>query len=286
MEMPFMPSAIKIQNRGNTYLMSIDKFVDKIHDGKCEELIPLLPDNSIDLVVTSPPYNVDLGNNKYNKNPYDTYQDNKDHKEYIAWLCDIFRLLKPKMVIGGRVCINIGDSRNGSIPTHSDVIQFMTNRLKYLIKTTIIWDKSYLSNRASWGSWKSPSNPSFPTPFEYILVFCNETQHKEGCKTEITVNKDEFITNSLALWKFKSETKMNIKHKHPAMFPIDLPYRLIQQLSYSGDVVLDIFSGMGTTCLAAAMLDRRWIGFELSSDYTERSIDRIRQVTDQERIII
>ncbi len=266
--------------------MSIQDWVNKIHHGDCLELIPKLPDNCIDISICSPPYNIDLGNNKYNKNPYDLYNDNKDHQEYIEWLCSIFEALKPKMVEGGRVCINVGDGRNGAIPTHSDIIQFMTNRLKYLIKTTIVWDKSQIGNRAAWGSWKSPSNPSFPTPFEYVLIFCNETQYKDGAKANITVGRDEFITNSLALWKFKAETKMNIKHKHPAMFPIELPHRLIQQLSYGNDVVLDIFSGMGTTCLAAAILGRRWIGFELSTDYTERSIDRIRQVTDQERIVV
>ena len=95
---------------------------------------PEIPDDFIDLVITSPPYNIDLGKNRYNQNPYDLYQDNKDHKDYIAWLKDIFESLKPKMKSGGRICINIGDGKNGSVPTHSDIIQFMTKdtNLKYL----------------------------------------------------------------------------------------------------------------------------------------------------------
>ena len=180
--------------------MSIGEWINKIHNGYCEKLIPQLPDESIDLVITSIPYNVDLGNNKYNKNSYDLYQDNKPYWKYISWLKNIFSLLKLKMVYGGRVCINIGDKENGKIPTHSDIINFMTNELGYLMKSTIIWNKSQIGNRLSWGSWKSPSNPSFPTPFEYILIFANEDQRKNGDKKLITVSKEEFIENSMALW--------------------------------------------------------------------------------------
>jgi len=257
-------------------------WVNQIHQGYCEDLIIQLPDDSIDLVVTSPPYNVDLGNNKYNKTPYDMYNDNKDHKKFIEELTYVFSLLKSKMVTGGRVCINIGDGKNGRVPTHSDIIQFMTKELKYLIKSIIIWNKNQSSNRATWGTYKSPFNPSFPTTFEYILIFCNETQSKDGNEKDITVYDNEFICNSLALWTFASEHNMK-KFGHPAMFPVELPHRLIQQLSYKGDTVLDIYSGAGTTCLAAAKLGRRWIGFELSDEYVENSRKRLRQYTDQER---
>lgn len=255
--------------------MNIKEWINRIHCGISEDLIPELPDNSIDLVITSPPYNVDV--------PYDNYKDNKDYWEYLSWLKDIFKELKSKLVKGGRVCINIGDKKNGKIPTHSDVIGFMVYDLKYLLKTTIIWNKSQIGNRTSWGSWKNPSNPSFPTPFEYILVFCNESQEKIGKKEAITVSKEEFITNSLALWTFAPEHKMQ-EFGHPAMFPVELPRRLIHQLSYESDIVLDIFSGMGTTCLTAAMLKRRWIGFEMSKHYVIGSEKRIRRYTNQVRL--
>jgi site-specific DNA-methyltransferase (adenine-specific) len=160
----------------------------------------------------------------------------------------------------------------------------MTKDLRYLMKSTIIWNKNQIGNRTSWGSFKSPQNPSFPTPFEFIMIFCKDSQRKVGDKKDITVTKEEFIRSSLASWSFMPETRMNKIYKHPAMFPVELPHRLIQQLSYKGDVVLDIFSGMGTTCLAAAMLERQWIGFELSKDYVTRSRERIRQYFDQERL--
>jgi site-specific DNA-methyltransferase (adenine-specific) len=259
--------------------MSIDKWVGKIHHGDCIKLIPKLPNESIDLVITSPPYNVNLGDNKYKKEKYDIYLDNKDHKEYIDGLESIFGLLKPKMVKGGSICINIGDGKNGKVPTHSDIIQFMTKNLGYLIKTTLIWNKSQIGNRTSWGSWCSPSNPSFPTPFEYILIFCKDTQSKPGKKSLATITEDEFILNSLAIWKIAPESRMK-KFKHPAMFPKELPYRLIQQLSYKNDVVLDIFSGAGTTCLAAEKLSRRWIGFELSYQYVKSAEKRLKKELD------
>ena len=118
-----------------------DRFINEVTCGDSEQLIQELDDNSIDLLITSPPYNVDLGYNAKHKNPYDIYQDNKDHSDYIDWLQRIFGNVKAKMVTGGRVCINIGDGRNGSVPTHSDIIQFMTRELGYIMMATIIWNK-------------------------------------------------------------------------------------------------------------------------------------------------
>ena len=240
-----------------------DRFINEITCGDSEQLVQELDDNSIDLLVTSPPYNVDLGYNKKHKSPYDLYQDNKVHSDYIQWLTRMFENVKPKMVSGGRVCINIGDGKNGSVPTHSDIIQFMTKELGYLLMTTLIWNKNQIGNRTSWGSFQSPSSPSFPSPFEYILVFAKDTKKKEGDKDKITVDKDDFIKNSLGMWNFAPETRQK-KMGLNAMFPVELPKRLIEMLTYGDDVVLDIFSGLGTTCLAAKCLGRHYIGFELS----------------------
>ena len=139
---------------------------------------------------------------------------------------------------------------------------------------TISWNKSQIGNRTSWGSYMSPSSPSFPSPFEYILVFAKDTKKKVGDKDNITVSKDEFIKNSLGMWTFAPETRQK-KMGLNAMFPVELPRRLIQMLSYKNDVVMDIFSGLGTTCLTAKCLERQYIGFELSVDYCKKSRARV-----------
>jgi len=251
-----------------------DNMLNKVINGECEHLIKDLEDNSIDLIVTSPPYNVDLGNNKYHKHPYDLYNDNKDHQEYIDWLCGIFGNIKSKLVTGGRVVINIGDGKNGSVSTHTDIIQFMVKKLNYILMTTIIWNKNQIGNRTAWGSYLSPSSPSFPCPYEFVLVFAKDSKKKAGNKENITVTRDEFINNSKAIWTFAPETKQK-KMGHRAMFPLELPKRCIQMLSFKGDTVLDPFNGLGSTCVAANMLERNYIGFDISEEYCQKARIRI-----------
>jgi site-specific DNA-methyltransferase (adenine-specific) len=246
----------------------------------CLNLIPTLKDKSVNMVITSPPYNVDLGNNKYKKDGYNIYQDNKDHKDYINWLKSVFKALYSKMTDDGRVAINIGDGKNGSIPTHSDVINLMTE-IGYKPYTTIIWNKSQVGNRTAWGSFKSPSSPSFPTPFEYILVFYKK--HRKLQHKGITdIEKQEFIDWSLAIWNFAPETRMK-KIGHPAMFPVELPRRLLKLFTYQEDVVFDPFMGAGTVGVACKTLNRKFIGTEIDKTYYNIAKDRIEgKLTDKE----
>lgn len=244
--------------------MATYSFINEISCGDCLEILPKLDDNSIDLVVTSPPYNVDLGNNKYNKKGYDIYRDNLGHKEYINWLRTVFDIVYNKLKTGGRCVINVGDGKNGVVPTHSDIIQFMTKDIGYLQMAAIIWQKSNVSNRTSWGSWLSPSSPSFPTPFEYILVFASCSRKLQD-KGETDLTKEEFIEWSLAKWEFPGVSKK--KSKHPASFPPELPKRCIKMLSWRNAIVLDPFCGVGTTCIEAKKLGRKYIGFDISEEY-------------------
>jgi len=255
----------------------------KIINEDCLIRIPKLEDYSIDLVVTSPPYNVDLGNNKYHKSPYDLYIDNKDHKEYISWLRSIFEKLYPKMSIGGRVCINIGDGENGAIPTSSDIIQFMKD-LKYIPLTHIIWNKSQVGNRTAWGSFNDASCPSFPTPFEHILVFYKENKKLQRMVGETDLTKEEFIKWSLALWSFPPELNQQ-KFGHSAMFPEELPKRCIKMFSYVGNTVLDPFNGAGTTAVVCKKLNRNYIGFDISKEYCKISEDRIKEIESQKTML-
>ena len=250
--------------------------VFSIYNGDCKEIISSLKNESIDLLITSPPYNVDLGNNKYNKNAYDLYRDNKGHLEYLQWLEEIFSQLYIKMKKGGRVCINIGDGKNGAIPTHSDIIQFMTKNLEYLPFTIIIWNKGQTSNRTAWGSYLKPSCPSFPRGFEYVLVFAKESRKLQEIG-EADITKEEFIEWSNGLWNVKPETNMK-KIGHPAPFPEEIPYRLMRMLSWKGSTILDPFMGAGTTGVTCMKTNRNFIGIELSKKYYEIAKKRIESV--------
>ena len=171
-------------------------------------------------------------------------------------------------------CINIGDGANGQQTTHADFTVNM-KKIGFIPITTIVWEKSQVGNRFSWGSWCSPSQPSFPKPQEYIVLMAKETLKHEGDKSKITVTAEEFKRNSLALWKFPPETRMMKLYNHPAVFPEELPRRLIQQLTYEDDIVLDPFSGSGTTCAIAKSLKRKYIGTEMSKNYYETSLRRL-----------
>lgn len=244
----------------------------------CDCLVGIkeIQDDFLDLVITSPPYNVDLGNNKYHKSPYDLYNDNKEQQHYIMWLKEVFTELFKKLKKGGRCCINIGDGKNGAIPTSSDIIQFM-KEIGYIPLTHIIWDKSQVCNRTSWGSFKSPSCPSFPTPFEHILVFCKQDK-KLQTKGKSDITKEEFIEWSLALWKFAPETKQK-KIGHNAMFPEELSKRCLKMFSWIGANVCDPFNGAGTTAVTCHKYGRNFIGFEISQEYCEITKKRLKQNT-------
>lgn len=233
-----------------------------------------MPENYLDLTVTSPPYNVNLGKNKYNNNPYDLYNDNKPHKDYISWLREVFSQIYIKTKKGGRCVINVGDGENGKVATHSDIIQMM-KEIGWIPMATIIWEKNNVSSRTAWGSFNSPSSPSFPTPFEYILVFAKETLKIQE-KGETDLEKQEFVDWSLSLWKMKTESIKKIGH--PAPFPEELVKRCLKMLTYKNAIVYDPFMGSGTTAVVCKKLYRIYIGSEISTDYCNDAQKRLNQI--------
>ena len=249
--------------------------INQIHHGEVPGVLSCVPDGLVDLIVTSPPYNVDLGNNKYNKTPYSLYKDNREHKDYLVWLKGVFEECYRCLKSGGRIAINVGDGKNGAVPTHSDIIQMMVNDLGYICMATIIWNKNHVSNRTSWGTFCSPKALSFPKPFEYIMVFAKENRALQ-CTGESDLTREEFIDWSLALWNFKPEHRLKA-FGHPAMFPEELPARCIKMLSWKDAVVMDPFSGAGTTCKVAQDLGRSYIGFEMDEKYVEISRKRLEE---------
>lgn len=250
--------------------------MNEILNMDCMEGLLQIEDNAVDLIVTSPPYNLDLGNNKYNKTPYSLYNDNKEHSEYINWLCEIFKICHRKLKHGGRVCINIGSGKNGNVPTQFDIMNFMINKIGFIPITQIIWNKNQVGNRTSWGSFSSPSSPSFPTPFEYILVFAKGDK-KLQYKGDTDLTKEEFIDWSLALWTIAPENKQK-KIGHPAMFPIELAKRCIKMFSYVDAFVVDPFGGAGTTNVACIETRRNCMSFEIDKNYCEIANKRIKEV--------
>lgn len=244
---------------------------NRIYNEDCLVTLAGMPSNFLDLTITSPPYNVNLGKNRFNKKGYDVHEDNLSHEEYMGWLDGIFAQIYHKTKSGGRCAINVGDGKNGRISTHSDIIQRMKT-IGWLPFTTIIWNKMHTSNRTAWGSYQSPSCPSFPSAFEYILVFAKDDL-KLQTKGETDLTKEEFAKWAFGMWDFKGVSKK--ENSHPAPFPVELPLRLIKMLTWQDAVVYDPFMGSGTTAVACMKMGRKYVGSEVSKDYFDESILRL-----------
>lgn len=241
----------------------------KLIQGDCLE--KMKDTNGVNLIVTSPPYNVDLGNNKYKKDGYSAYDDNLPYDEYLLFIRNVFTLCYDALAKDGRMAINIGDGKNGSITTHSDFTQ-IAKEIGFIPITTIIWNKNNTSNRCAWGSYLSAKAPSFPRGFEYVLIFGKtRARDKSGVST---ITKEEWIEYTNGLWSFAPENKQK-EYGHPAMFPVELPKRLIKMLSYEGDLVLDPFMGSGSTGVACVNTNRNFIGIELDEEYFKIAEKRI-----------
>ncbi len=231
-----------------------------------------LPAESVNLVVTSPPYNV--GAEKHNPMLYNLYDDRRPLDSFLEWLEGVFVEVKQVLTPDGRVVINIGAKKNGRIPMNYYITRMMLD-LGFHVFSQIIWDKGHSSRNSSFGSYLKPSCPSFVTAFEYILVFYKDERRlnpEYHTTTETDLVKDEFVAWARAMWSFPGK-KDEI---HPAVFPPELPKRCIKMLSYIGDVVLDPFCGVGTTCVEAKKLKRKYIGFDIDPMYIDEAKRRLK----------
>jgi len=236
-----------------------------LYTGDCIEKLREIVETGerANIIITSPPYNVNLGNNKYKKEGYLSTDDNLPYEEYLNWMREVFTECYNVLTEDGRICINIGDGKNGAIPTHSDFIQ-ICKEIGFIPLTTIIWNKNTMSSRTAWGSFMKASAPSFPRGFEYIIILSKTPKLLNN--GESTMTKEEFIEYSNGLWTFAPEKKQK-EYGHPAMFPVELPLRLIKMLTYKGAIVLDPFSGAATTGVAAIRTGRKYIGIEKEQVY-------------------
>ena len=242
------------------------KFLDRIYC-KSSEKMTELPDNSVHLMVTSPPYNVGK-----------EYDKDFTLEEYLELLKNVWKEVHRVLVPAGRVCINVANlGRKPYIPLHSLIIQTMLD-FGFLMRGEIIWNKaSSASPSTAWGSWCSASNPTLRDVHEYILVFSKDMfkRHKEEEDKKNTITKEEFLEFTKSIWSFKAEPASKIGH--PAPFPVELPYRLIQLYTYEGEVVLDPFIGSGQTALAAIKTKRHYIGYDINKDYVKLARRRIKE---------
>ncbi|RKX64232.1 MAG: site-specific DNA-methyltransferase [Thermodesulfobacteriota bacterium] len=239
---------------------------------KSSESMSELPDNSVHLMITSPPYNVAK-----------EYDEDLSLEEYLQFLNRVWRETYRVLVPGGRVCINVANlGRKPYIPLHSYIIQGMLE-IGYLMRGEIIWNKaSSASPSTAWGSWLSAANPVLRDIHEYILIFCKETFSRKRGNKKNTIKKEQFLEWTKSVWTFPAVSAKKIGH--PAPFPEELPYRLIQLYSFKDDVVLDPFVGSGTTCLAALKTGRNYVGYDNNPEYVKLAEDRIRAYTRQGRL--
>lgn len=234
---------------------------------KSSESMSELPDSSVHLMVTSPPYNVGK-----------EYDKDLSLNEYRAFLKRVWSEVKRVLVPGGRVCINIANlGRKPYIPIHVFVIEDMLN-LGFLMRGEIIWNKaSSGSPSTAWGSWLSAKNPTLRDIHEYILVFSKDMFTRRNLGGKSTISKNEFLEFTKSVWAFAAEPATKIGH--PAPFPVELPYRLIQLYTFEGEIVLDPFMGSGQTAIAAIKTGRYYVGYDISQEYVKLAERRIKEFT-------
>ncbi|MDF1498305.1 MAG: site-specific DNA-methyltransferase [Patescibacteria group bacterium] len=233
-----------------------------------------LPNNSVNLVITSPPYwqLKDYGTN-------DQIGYNNSYEDYINNLNLVWQECCRVLQNGCRLCINIGDQfarsvyygRYKIIPIRTEIIKFCET-IGFDYMGSIIWQKSTTMNTSGgatiMGSFPYPRNGIIKLDYEFILLF-----KKNGISEKIDKNlkelskmtKEEWNTYFQGHWNFNGVRQDG----HIAMFPEELPNRLIKMFSFVGDSVLDPFVGSGTTSLVAKNLGRNSVGYEINSKFIE-----------------
>jgi len=270
---------------------------NKIYQGDCIEVMKTFAENSIDLIVTSPPYGVGID--------YDSFEDDVHFDEYKefskSWLTEAFRVLKDD----GRIALNIPyeinrQDKGGRIFMVSEVWSIM-QKIGYKFYGLVDLDEQspHRSKTTAWGSWMSPSAPYIYNPKECIVLayknkhikkikgepewvgVIDEVEQEDGTKKKKTLytdeQKKEFMDLVYGQWGYFAETKQLTK----ATFSLDIPLKAMKILTYRNDLILDPFAGSGTSLVAAVISDRRWIGIELSENYAEVARKRVQKFIDK-----
>jgi len=243
------------------------EYRDRIFASSSEEMSEL-PDHSVHLMVTSPPYNVRK-----------EYDEDLSLEEYRELLRTVFKETYRVLVTGGRACVNVANlGRKPYLPLHAFVIEDMINA-GFHMRGEIIWDKgASAAASTAWGSWLSASNPVLRDVHEYILVFSKDSFSRKGIGKDSTIERDEFLEWTKSIWRIPAVSARKIGH--PAPFPEELPERLIKLYTYRGDVVLDPFAGSGTSCVAALKNGRTYVGYEIEEEYVGLAEARLTAARD------
>ncbi len=229
-------------------------------------LTNVIQKESIDLIITSPPYNVDI---KYN-----SHNDKLSYQEYLnfcaKWLAQCYQWLKND----GRFCLNIPLDKNkdGQQSVGADITT-IAKEVGFKYHSTIVWNEGNISRRTAWGSWMSASAPYVIAPVELILILYKNNWKKVSGSQKSDITREEFMDWTNGIWTFSGESKKKIGH--PAPFPLELPRRCIKLFSFVDDTILDPFMGSGTTLISAFLNNRKSIGIEYDKTYCELAKKRL-----------
>ena len=255
-----------------------NELLNTIIEGSCENMKDI-PNNSLHLMITSPPYNVSK-----------EYDNDLSLNEYLDLLKNCFTETYRVLVNGGRACINIANvGRKPYIPL-SDYVSKIMIEIGFNMRGEIIWNKSAGAGiSTAWGSFQSASNPILRDVHEYILIFSKGNYKRERDKNEKefrhdNISKEEFIEWTKSIWTMNPERAKRIGH--PAPFPEELPNRLIKLFSFTNDIVIDPFMGSGTTAIAAIKNNRNFVGYEINEEYINLANDRIENLKEKNSEIL
>ena len=237
-------------------------------------------DNSVALVVTSPPY---FAGKEYESDLASGLVPSS-YAEYLTMLREVLAVCLRKLESGGRMAVNVANlGRKPYRSLSADVISILQDDLGMLLRGEVIWQKARgAGGSCAWGSYRSPHNPVLRDVTERVLVASKgrfdraikrEARRKAGLPHEATVSTEEFLESTIDIWEIPTESATRVGH--PAPFPVALPRRLIELYTYLGDLVLDPFVGSGTSAVAAVETGRHYVGFDTEAHYIEIAEQRV-----------